>query len=199
MTGQDAIKSAGEFNRRIGLTGVVLSKMDGDARGGAALSVVVGGRRADRLRRQRRAPRESRALPSRSRRLAHPRHGRRAVADREGRAGRRSTRTPRSSKQKLRKNEFTLGDFRDQLRTIRKMGPLEPILGMLPGMGQIKRARWARRREGDGSRRGDHQLDDARRARAITAHQRQPAQAHRARQRHVGRGRQPPPQAVRRR
>ena len=40
MTGQDAIKSAGEFNRRIGLTGVVLSKMDGDARGGAALSVV---------------------------------------------------------------------------------------------------------------------------------------------------------------
>jgi signal recognition particle subunit SRP54 len=40
MTGQDAIKSAGEFNRRIGVTGVVLSKMDGDARGGAALSVV---------------------------------------------------------------------------------------------------------------------------------------------------------------
>ena len=41
MTGQDAIKSAGEFNRRIGLTGVVLSKMDGDARGGAALSVIA--------------------------------------------------------------------------------------------------------------------------------------------------------------
>ena len=40
MTGQDAVKSAGEFQRRIGLTGVVLSKMDGDARGGAALSVV---------------------------------------------------------------------------------------------------------------------------------------------------------------
>ena len=40
MTGQDAIKSAGEFNRRIGVTGVVLTKLDGDARGGAALSVV---------------------------------------------------------------------------------------------------------------------------------------------------------------
>src|SRR5439155_26789116 len=40
MTGQDAIKSAGEFNRRVGVTGVVLTKMDGDARGGAALSVV---------------------------------------------------------------------------------------------------------------------------------------------------------------
>ena len=47
MTGQDAIKSAGEFNRRVGVTGVVLSKLDGDARGGAALSVVVGRRRAD--------------------------------------------------------------------------------------------------------------------------------------------------------
>src|SRR6201985_2795906 len=44
MTGQDAIKSAGEFNRRVGVTGVVLTKLDGDARGGAALSVVsVGG------------------------------------------------------------------------------------------------------------------------------------------------------------
>src|SRR5438046_10513915 len=41
MTGQDAIKSAGEFNRRLGVTGVVLSKLDGDARGGAALSVVA--------------------------------------------------------------------------------------------------------------------------------------------------------------
>src|SRR5690348_17413122 len=40
MTGQDAIKSAGEFNARVGVTGVVLTKMDGDARGGAALSVV---------------------------------------------------------------------------------------------------------------------------------------------------------------
>ena len=55
MTGQDAIKSAGEFNRRIGVTGVVLTKMDGDARGGAALSVVVGRRRADCVCRQRRA------------------------------------------------------------------------------------------------------------------------------------------------
>ena len=41
---------------------------------------------------------------------------------------------------KLRKNEFSLGDFRDQLRTIRKMGPLESIIGMLPGMGQLKGA-----------------------------------------------------------
>ncbi len=52
MTGQDAIKSAGEFNRQIGITGVVLTKIDGDARGGAALSVVRRRRRADRLRRR---------------------------------------------------------------------------------------------------------------------------------------------------
>ena len=88
MTGQDAIKSAGEFNRRIGVTGVVLTKMDGDARGGAALSVVgvvgvpiafVG---------QRRAAAGSRAVPRRPRRVARARHGRRAVAHREGRRGR---------------------------------------------------------------------------------------------------------------
>ena len=42
--------------------------------------------------------------------------------------------------EKLRKQQFTLGDFRDQLRTVRKMGPLESILGMLPGMGQMKQA-----------------------------------------------------------
>ena len=82
MTGQDAVKSAGEFNHRIGVSGVVLTKMDGDARGGAALSVVgvvgvpiafvgIGERRAG-----------SRAVPGRSARVAHARHGRRAVAHR---------------------------------------------------------------------------------------------------------------------
>ena len=53
MTGQDAIKSAGEFNRRIGVSGVVLSKMDGDARGGAAAVGRRRRRRADRVRGQR--------------------------------------------------------------------------------------------------------------------------------------------------
>ena len=87
MTGQDAIKSAGEFNRRIGVTGVVLSKMDGDARGGAALSVVgvvgvpvafVGsGERLQDL---------EPFHPDRVG-LAGARDGRRAVADRESRRG----------------------------------------------------------------------------------------------------------------
>ena len=137
MTGQDAIKSAGEFNRRVGVTGVVLSKLDGDARGGAALSVVsvvgvpiafVGsGERLEDL---------------------EPFHPDRVVSRLLGMGDVLSliekaeaaidVEDAQKLEQKLRSNEFTLEDFRDQLRTIRKMGPLESILGMLPGMGNLK-------------------------------------------------------------
>ena len=139
MTGQDAIKSAGEFNRRIGLTGVVLSKMDGDARGGAALSVisVVGvpiafvgsGERLENLE-----PFHPDRVVSRILGMGDMLtliEKAEQVIDRED---------AEKLEAKLRKNEFSLGDFRDQLRTIRKMGPLESILGMLPGMGQLKGA-----------------------------------------------------------
>ena len=139
MTGQDAIKSAGEFNRRIGLTGVVLSKMDGDARGGAALSVisVVGvpiafvgsGERVENLE-----PFHPDRVVSRILGMGDVLsliEKAEQVIDHEDAA---------RLEAKLRKNEFSLGDFRDQLRTIRKMGPLESILGMLPGMGQLKGA-----------------------------------------------------------
>src|SRR3954451_3565047 len=132
MTGQDAIKSAGEFNRRVGLTGVVLSKMDGDARGGAALSVisVVGvpiafvgsGERLENLE-----PFHPDRVVSRILGMGDVLtliEKAEQVVDREDAA---------RLEAKLRKNEFSLGDFRDQLRTIRKMGPLESILGMLPG------------------------------------------------------------------
>jgi signal recognition particle subunit SRP54 len=137
MTGQDAIKSAGEFNRRVGVTGVVLSKLDGDARGGAALSVVsvvgvpiafVGsGERLEDL---------------------EPFHPDRVVSRLLGMGDVLSliekaeaaidVEDAQKLEQKLRSNEFTLEDFRDQLRTIRRMGPLESILGMLPGMGNLK-------------------------------------------------------------
>ena len=139
MTGQDAIKSAGEFNRRIGLTGVVLSKMDGDARGGAALSVisVVGvpiafvgsGERLENLE-----PFHPDRVVSRILGMGDVLtliEKAEQVVDRE---------QAEKLEEKLRKQQFTLGDFRDQLRTIRKMGPLESILGMLPGMGQMKQA-----------------------------------------------------------
>ena len=137
MTGQDAIKSAGEFNRRIGVTGVVLTKLDGDARGGAALSVVsvvgvpiafVGsGERLDDLE------------------LFHPDRivsrmlGMGDVLSLIEKAEQAIDKDEAEQlEEKLRKNEFTLDDFRSQLKTIRRMGPLESVLGMIPGLGNLK-------------------------------------------------------------
>ena len=137
MTGQDAIKSAGEFNRRIGISGVVLSKMDGDARGGAALSVVgvvgvpiafVGsGERLQDLE------------PFHPDRVVSRVLGMGDVLSLIEKAEEAvSLEDAEKLEKKLRLDEFTLEDFRDQLRTIKKMGPLEQILGMLPGMGNMK-------------------------------------------------------------
>src|SRR5262245_59689036 len=137
MTGQDAIKSAGEFNRRVGVTGVVLTKLDGDARGGAALSVVsvvgvpiafVGsGERLEDLE------------------LFHPDRivsrmlGMGDVLSLIEKAEQAIDQDEAADiEEKLRKNEFTLDDFRKQLKTIRRMGPIESILGMIPGLGNLK-------------------------------------------------------------
>ena len=137
MTGQDAIKSAGEFNRRIGVSGVVLSKMDGDARGGAALSVVgvvgvpiafVGsGERLQDLEPFHPDRVVSRVLGMGDV-LSLIEKAEEAVSQEDA----------EKLEAKIRKNEFNLEDFRDQLRTIKKMGPLEQILGMIPGMGNLK-------------------------------------------------------------
>ena len=137
MTGQDAIKSAGEFNRRVGVSGVVLTKMDGDARGGAALSVVgvVG------------VPIAFAGSGERLQDL-EPFHPDRVVSRVLGMGdvlsliekaeAAVSVEDAEKLERKIRTNAFTLEDFRDQLRTIKKMGPLEQILGMLPGMGNLK-------------------------------------------------------------
>ncbi len=137
MTGQDAIKSAGEFNRRMGVTGVVLTKMDGDARGGAALSVVgvvgvpiafVGsGERLQDLEPFHPDRVVSRVLGMGDV-LSLIEKAEEAVSIEEA----------EKLERKIRTDDFTLEDFRDQLRTIKKMGPLEQILGMLPGMGNLK-------------------------------------------------------------
>ena len=137
MTGQDAIKSAGEFNRRIGVTGVVLTKLDGDARGGAALSVVsvvgvpiafVGsGERLEDLELFHPDRIVSRMLGMGDV-LSLIEKAEQAIDEGEA----------EQLEEKLRKNAFTLDDFRKQLKTIRKMGPLESIMGMLPGMGNLK-------------------------------------------------------------
>jgi signal recognition particle subunit SRP54 len=137
MTGQDAIKSAGEFNRLIGVTGVVLTKLDGDARGGAALSVVsvvgvpiafVGsGERLEDLE------------PFHPERVVSRVLGMGDVLSLIEKAEAAITEEDAERlEEKIRSNEFTLDDFRDQLKMIRKMGPLESIMGMLPGIGNIK-------------------------------------------------------------
>jgi signal recognition particle subunit SRP54 len=137
MTGQDAIKSAGEFNRRVGVTGVVLTKLDGDARGGAALSVVsvvgvpiafVGsGERLEDLELFHPDRIVSRMLGMGDV-LSLIEKAEQAIDDDEA----------ADLEEKLRKNDFTLDDFRKQLKTIRRMGPLESILGMIPGLGNLK-------------------------------------------------------------
>jgi signal recognition particle subunit SRP54 len=138
MTGQDAIKSAGEFNRRVGITGVVLSKLDGDARGGAALSVVsvvgvpiafVGnGERLEDLEVFHPERLVSRLLGMGDV-LSLIERAEQAIDAKEA----------VRLNEKVRQNDFTLEDFRGQLRAIRKMGPFEEILGMLPGMGGLKK------------------------------------------------------------
>jgi len=148
MTGQDAIKSAGEFNRRIGVTGVVLSKMDGDARGGAALSVVsvvgvpiafVGsGERLQDLE------------PFHAERVVSRVLGMGDVLSLIEKAEEAvSLEDAEKLEKKIRLDDFTLDDFRDQLRTIKKMGPIEQILGMLPGMGALKEMKQAREQVDD--------------------------------------------------
>jgi signal recognition particle subunit SRP54 len=136
MTGQDAVRSAGEFHRRLGLTGVVLTKLDGDARGGAALSIgkVTGapakfvgtGEKYDALDAFYPDRIVSRVLGmgdvlSLIERVEHSVDEKQAA----------------EMERKLRRSEFTLEDFRDQLRQVRKMGPIEQVLGMLPKIGPL--------------------------------------------------------------
>ncbi|MGB7844262.1 MAG: signal recognition particle protein [Candidatus Acidiferrum sp.] len=137
MIGQDAVRSAGEFHKRLGLTGVILTKLDGDARGGAALSIskvsgapvkFVGlGEKYDAL---------EGFYPER---IVSRIMGMGDILSLIERA--ESAFDKKSAvelERKLRKEEFTLEDFRDQLKQIRKMGPLEQIVDMLPKVGPLQ-------------------------------------------------------------
>ncbi len=137
MTGQDAIKSAGEFNRRLGVSGVILSKLDGDARGGAALSVVAvvgvpiafvgSGERLEDLE-QFYPDRLVSRLLGMGDVLSLIERAEQAIDIEEA----------QKLEEKVRKDDFTLEDFKAQLQSIKKLGPLEQIIGMIPGMGNIK-------------------------------------------------------------
>ena len=136
MIGQDAVRSAGEFHRRLGLTGVILTKLDGDARGGAALSIgkVTGapvkfvgiGEKYDALEAFYPERIVSRVLGMGDVLTLIEKAEQTVDAKRAAELER-----------KLRRDEFTLEDFRDQLRQLRKMGPLEQIVGMLPKLGPL--------------------------------------------------------------
>jgi signal recognition particle subunit SRP54 len=137
MTGQDAVKSADEFHKRLGITGVILTKMDGDARGGAALSIraVTGqplkfvgvGEKPDAFE------------PFHPDRVAQRILGMgdmlSLIEKVEETYGQKEQ---EEMQRKLIDDEFTLGDFRDQMKQIRKLGPLESILGMMPQLGPLK-------------------------------------------------------------
>jgi signal recognition particle subunit SRP54 len=136
MTGQDAVNTAKAFHERLNFDGAVLTKMDGDARGGAALSLraTVGtpikfisiGEKLDALER------------------FHPER----LASRILGKGDIVTLVEKAQEQfdeekavkleaKLRKAQFTLEDFLDQLNEVKKMGPLSQVMGMLPGMNRV--------------------------------------------------------------
>lgn len=139
MTGQDAVSIAGTFNEKLGIDGIVFTKLDGDTRGGAAISIkaVTGkpikfigtGEKLDALE------------PFFPDRLASRILGMGDVVSLVERAQEVfDEKQAIEFERKLRKDEFTLEDFRQQLKQMKKLGSMESILGMIPGMGKLKGA-----------------------------------------------------------
>jgi signal recognition particle subunit SRP54 len=137
MIGQDAVRSAGEFHKRLGLTGVILTKLDGDARGGAALSIskvsgapvkFVGlGEKYDAL---------EGFYPERIVSRILGMGDIMSLIERAEQAV--DKKAALELEKKLRTEGFTLEDFRDQLKQIRKMGPLDQLVDMLPKVGPLQ-------------------------------------------------------------
>jgi len=135
MTGQDAVRSADEFHKKLSLTGVVLTKMDGDARGGAALSIrsVTGqpikfvgiGEKYDALE------------PFHPDRIVSRILGMGDLATLIERVGQNvdKEKAQALATKALSGDGFSLGDFREQLRQVKKMGSLQSLIGMLPSVG----------------------------------------------------------------
>ena len=133
MTGQDAVNIAGSFDNALDLTGVVLTKMDGDARGGAALSIkaVTGkplkfigvGEKSTALEAFHPDRMASRILGMGDA-LSFIEKAQDAVGQKEA----------KELEKKIRKNAFTLEDFRNQMKSVRKMGSIKDLIGMLPGV-----------------------------------------------------------------
>lgn len=140
MIGQDAVNIAKTFHAELGLTGVILTKLDGDTRGGAALSVkkvtgcpikfVGSGEKLDALDPFYPDRMSARILGMGD--VLSLIEKAQASVDQE---------KAKELERKLRKQEFTLDDFLDQIKQVRSMGPLEEVLGMIPGLGGAKQLR----------------------------------------------------------
>ena len=136
MTGQDAVNAAQEFHRRVSLTGLIMTKLDGDARGGAALSVtrVTGvpikymgvGERPDALELFHPDRLASRILAMGDV-LTLIEKAQEAVDEKQA----------REMERKFRQASFDLEDFLQQIQSVKKMGPLSQIMEMIPGMSQL--------------------------------------------------------------
>lgn len=137
MTGQDAVNVAQSFDEQLGLDGVILTKLDGDARGGAALSIkaVTGkpikftgmGEKLEALE------------PFHPERMASRILGMGDVLSLIEKAQENlDLEKAKDMEKKLLKEDFTLDDFLEQMQQVKKLGPLEQILGMIPGMGGLK-------------------------------------------------------------
>jgi signal recognition particle subunit SRP54 len=141
MTGQDAVNVAESFSERVDFDGVLLTKLDGDARGGAALSVkAVTGKPIMYASTGERIEQLERFHPDR---MAQRILGMGDVLSLIEKAEEVSDAEQAAElERKIRKQEFTLEDFLVQLRQVRKMGPLQNVLGMMPGLGkQMKQIR----------------------------------------------------------
>ena len=184
MTGQDAVETAKAFNDRLDFDGVVLTKMDGDTRGGAALSVkavvnkpikfISSGEKMEALD------------------VFHPDR----IADRilgmgdvvslvEKAQEQYDEQEARKLAKKLAKNQFNLWDFYQQIQQIKKMGNIKDLASMIPGVGKAQ------------ERRGHHPLHDPLREGKSGSDQRLPPPQDSRRQRYHHSRCQPPPQAVR--
>ncbi|MCK5446388.1 MAG: signal recognition particle protein [Rhodospirillaceae bacterium] len=137
MTGQDAVNVAREFKQKVGISGIVLTRIDGDARGGAALS----------MRAETGAPIKFLGVGEKldeldvfdAQRVAGTILGQGDVVGLVERASQViDQEDAEAATQKLLKGQFSLSDMADQLGQLRKMGDLKGLMGMIPGMGKIK-------------------------------------------------------------
>ncbi len=137
MTGQDAVNVAENFDQRLDIDGIVLTKMDGDARGGAALSIkaITGKPIKFAGTGEKLADLETFHPDRMSSRILGMGDVLSLIEKAEKSIDKEKA---QALEEKLRKNEFTLEDFMDQMEQVRNMGPMDEILGMIPGMGGAK-------------------------------------------------------------